>query len=326
MKTGKSKSIIVAASVMVTLIVVVVIIGFMIPEQREIIQGEAETTDYRVSSKIPSRVLEFRVAEGDMVRRGDTLVIMEAPDIAAKLDQAAAARSAAEAMEEKARNGSRAEELQGAFELWQKAIAGLDVAEKTYNRINRLFENGVMAEQKRDEAKANYDAMAAAEKAARAQYEMARNGARHEDKAAAEAQVRRAQGAVSEVESYVRETVITAPDDGEVTEIFPEVGELVGTGAPIMNIAKTDDVWFTFNVREDRLVGLTVGSVHEAYVPSVDRRIKVRITRLKNVGDFAAWKATKALEGFDLKVFEVKAVPLDTLKGVKSGMSVMLQD
>ncbi len=328
MKKNKDFTVILAAALaLVGVIVIVILAGLSMPERTETIQGQAETTDYRLSSKVPARVLELRVQEGDRVRRGDTLAVLEAPDIEARLSQAEAAYSAALAQERKAQNGTRQEQVRQAYETWQKAVAGKDVAEKTYGRINRLFEEGVMAEQKRDEAKANYEATAASEKAARAQYDMALNGARHEDKDAADAQVRRARGAISEVSSYVDETVLLATNDGEVTDIFPEVGELVGTGAPIMNISRTDDVWFTFNVREDLLPGLTVGTETEVYIPAVDRSIPVRITRMKDVGSFAAWKATKALDGFDLKTFEVEAHPTERAEtdGVRSGMSAVMR-
>ena len=314
------------ALVLVALLVIVVITGLTMPDRSEILQGQAEVTDYRLSSKVPARVLELRVQEGDRVKRGDTLVILEAPDIRAKLSQAEAALAAAQAQHDKAQHGSRQEQIQQAYEMWQKAQAGMQVAEKTYRRINRLFEQGVMAEQKRDEAKANYDAMVATERAAFAQYDMARNGARIEDKASAGAQVQRAKGAIEEVASYVDETVLLAMADGVVTEIFPEVGELVGTGAPIMNIATTDDVWFTFNIREDLLPGLQVGTETEVYLPALDKRVIVRVTKMKDVGSFAAWKATKALDGFDLKTFEVKVrpvAPFDT-DGIRSGMSAII--
>ena len=328
MKKNKNFTIILAAALtLVGIIVVTIVIGLSLPDHPDIIQGQAETTDYRLSSKVPARVCEIRVQEGDHVRRGDTLVILEAPDIRAKLSQAEAAYAAAQAQEQKAQNGTRQEQIQQAYEMWQKARAAMEVAEKTYRRINRLFENGVMAEQKRDEAQAQYEAMVATERAARAQYDMAVNGARLEDKVAAGAQVQRAQGAVSEVTSYMNETVLLATSDGVVTEIFPEPGELVGTGAPIMNVSRTDDVWFTFNIREDLLPGLTVGTETEVYLPAFDKRIPVRITKMKDVGTFAVWKATKALDGFDLKTFEVKARPLNVegLENVRGGMSVIME-
>ncbi len=324
-RNSKSTSIIVITTLLIVLLLVVITVGFFLPKQEEIIQGEAETSEYRVSSKVPSRVLELRVEEGQMVRKGDTLAIMEAPEVDAKLTQATAARSMAEAVESKAQHGARRQEVQGAYELYQKAKAGLDIAEKTYQRVERLFENGVLPEQKRDEAKAQYDAAKATVIAAESQYEMAKEGARIEDKAAAAAQVNRAQGAVDEVKSYVSETVLTAAADGMVTEIFPHVGELVGSGAPVMNVAMVDKVWFTFNVREDKLQRFSNGKICNIFVPGINKTVKAKVTRIKNVGNFAAWKATKALDGIDLKVFEVRITPTEKVEGIVSGMSGVIE-
>ena len=319
--------VIIASAIILAVVAAVVVAGLCIPEPEDVIQGEAEISDYRVSGKIPARIVEIRVAEGDEVHAGDTLVVLGAPDMDARLAQAQAAFDAAQAMEQKAHAGARREQVQGAYEVWQKAIAGREVAEKTYKRVERLFENGVMAEQKRDEALANYRAMMAAEKAAKSQYDMAVNGTRSEDISAARAQVVRARGAVSEVTSYVDETVLTAPADGVITEIFPEEGELVGSGAPIMNVAKTHGARFLFNVREDLLPGLSVGTEVKVYVPAYDKEVDVRITRIKEVGSFATWKATKALDAYDLKTFEVQAYPLDAdaIPGLRGGMSAILK-
>lgn len=315
------------ATIIVIAMAIFIVVGICLPEKVDIIQGEIETTDYRVSSKVPGRVLEIRVQEGDVVRKGDTLAILEAPDVSAKLDQATALMEAAQALEDKANNGAQKEQIQGAYEMWQKAKAGLEVAEKSYNRVVNLYKSGVVSEQKHDEVKAQYDAMIATEKAAKAQYDMACNGARIEDKHAAQAKVRQAKGAISEVTSYINETVLLAMADGEVTEIFPELGELVGSGAPIMNVAMTGNIFVTFNVREDYLPGITVGTEMDAYVPAFDKTIRVRISRVKNVGNFAVWKATKASDGYDLKMFEVRGVPVENtdLQSVRSGMSVILK-
>lgn len=318
-------SILAMALVLIALIVVVITVGLFRTAKEETLEGQAETTDYRLSSKVPARVLEIRVKEGDFVHRGDTLVVLEAPDVEAKLSQANAAYDAARAMEEKAHNGARQEDIQAAYEMWQKSKAAVEVSEKTYSRVQRLFESGVMAEQKRDEARAQYDAAVATEKAAKAKYDMAVNGARKEDKSMAQAQAERAKGAIAEVNSYIKETVLTAVADGQVTEIFPEVGELVGTGAPIMNVSVVSDVWFTFNIREDKLKGYSIGTQAEVYVPAVDKTFPVRITQMKDVGSFAVWKATKALDDLDLKTFEVQAHPLQSTDGVLSGMSAVLQ-
>lgn len=327
MKKNTSSIAVLFAAVIVIIAGVIVVVGMSMPQKIDYVQGQIETTDYRVSSKVPGRVLELRVSEGDIVRKGDTLAILEAPEVSAKYNQASALYDAARALDQKAINGAREEQIRGAYEMWQKAKAGLEVAEKSYARVCNLFEKGVVSEQKRDETKAQYDAMVATEKAAKAQYEMAENGARREDKAAAAAKVKQAEGAIQEVTSYINETILLAMADGEVTEVFPELGELVGSGAPIMNVAMTGQLWCTFNVREDYLKNVKVGDELMAYVPAYDKEINVRITRVKNVGNFATWKATKAADGYDLKMFEVRGVPtnLGELDGARSGMSIILK-
>ena len=226
---------------------------------------------------------------------------------------------------EKAIKGARQEQIQAAYEMWQKAQAGVTIAEKSYKRVKNLYEQGVMPAQKLDEVTAQRDAAIATEKAAKAQYTMAKNGAEREDKMAAEALVNRAKGAVAEVESYIKETYLIAPASGEVSEIFPKVGELVGTGAPIMNIAELNDMWVTFNVREDLLQGLTMGTEFEAFVPALDKNIRLKVNYMKDLGTYAAWKATKTTGQFDLKTFEVKALPQEKVEGLRPGMSVILK-
>ncbi len=326
-KRSKLNNLLIISIVLIGVMIAVVIVGFVLPKPQEILQGQAETSDYRISSKVPSRVKEFRVQTGDKVKAGDTLVIMDSPEVIAKLEQAQAAEAAAKAIEMKAQNGARQQEIQGAFELWQKAKAGLDVCEKTYARVSRLFDEGVIAAQKRDEAEAQLKAMQATEKAARSQYEMAREGARQEDKMAASAQVARVQGMVQEVEGYMKETVLLATADGTVTEVFPKVGELVGQGAPIMNIAKDDDIRFIFNVREDYLPGMTLDKEVSIYVPAVDRDLTVRVTSINVMGSYATWKATKALDQYDLKTFEVTARPVNQadIKDILAGMTAIIK-
>ena len=308
-------------------IAIVALVGFfMLRKGPEIIQGQAEVTEYRVSSKVPGRILEFRVKEGQSVQAGDTLAIIEAPDVQAKLEQARAAEAAAQAQNEKALKGARQEQIQAAYEMWQKAQAGLAIAEKSYKRVKNLHDQGVMSAQKLDEVTAQRDAAQATEKAAKAQYTMAKNGAEREDKLAAAALVDRAKGAVAEVESYLKETFLIAQAGGEVSEIFPKVGELVGTGAPIMNIAILKDMWVTFNVREDLLKNLTMGAEFDAIVPALDNKtIRLKVDYMKDLGTYAAWKATKTTGQFDLKTFEVRARPLEKVEGLRPGMSVIIK-
>jgi HlyD family secretion protein len=307
-------------------VIIVALIGFFaLGRDPEIIQGQVEVTEYRVSSKVPGRILELRVKEGDYVKVGDTLAILDAPEVRAKMEQAQSAESAAAALELKAQNGARKEQIQGAFSVLQQAKAGLEIAEKSYNRVQRLYDEGVMSAQKRDEAYANYKAMEAQCKAAQSQYDMAKNGARMEDKLAASAQVGRAKGAVQEVNSYIHETVQIAQMEGEVSDVYPKVGELVGTGSPIMSIAVMQDMWGTFNVREDQLNGMQVGTEFDAFVPAFDKTVKMKVYYLKDQGSYAVWKATKANGQYDLKTFEVKARPVEKLEGLRPGMSLIIK-
>jgi HlyD family secretion protein len=308
-------------------IIVVAVIGFFaFSRDKEVIQGQVEVGEYRVSSKVPGRILEIRVKEGDFVKVGDTLAILDAPEVRAKMEQARSAQDAASALELKAQNGAREEQIRGAYNLLQQAKAGFEVAEKSYGRVQRLYDEGVLSAQKRDEVYAQYKAMEAQMKAAQSQYDMAVNGARREDKLAAAAQVGRAKGAVQEVNSYINETVQIAQMEGEVTDIYPKMGELVGTGAPIMSIAVMKDLWGTFNVREDQLNGMEVGKTFTAFVPAFNKEIQMKVYYMKDQGSYAVWKATKANGQYDLKTFEVKARPVDKMDGLRPGMSLIIKE
>ena len=319
-------NILLAVAGFIAVVIIVALIGFLaLDSTPDVIQGQVEVTEYRVSSKVPGRILELRVSEGDYVKAGDTLAILDAPDVRAKMEQARSAESAAAALELKAQNGARKEQIQGAYNVYQQAKAGFEIAEKSYQRIQRLYDEGVMSAQKRDEVYANYKAMEAQMMAAQSQYDMAVNGARMEDKMAAAAQVGRAKGAVQEVNSYIHETVQIAQKEGEVANIYPKVGELVGTGSPIMSIAVMDDMWGTFNVREDQLNGMQVGSEFTAFVPAFNKEVKMKVYYLKDQGSYAVWKATKANGQYDLKTFEVKARPVEKLDGLRPGMSLIIK-
>lgn len=318
-------------NMMLAFIAVLVAVGlvalagfFLLTPPDEVIMGQAEATTVRISGKVPGRIASYRFNEGDQVKVGDTLVFLSTPEVQAKLMQVEAVKAAAEAQHAKAMKGAREQEVTAAYELWQKAQAGLTIAKKSYDRVRNLYEKGVMSAQKKDEAEANYNAMVATEKAARSQYEMAKEGARKEDKAAAAALVNQASGALAEVESYVEESALVAPIDGEISERFPEVGELVGTGAPIMNIADLTDMWVSFSIREDLLSQVKVGNEVKAFVPALDNQeITLKVYYMKDMGTYAAWKATKTTGQYDAKTFEVRARPVQPVEGLRPGMSVI---
>lgn len=308
-------------------VVIVAIIGFFtLGRTQEIIQGEVEVSEYRVSSKLPGRIVDLRVKEGDYVHVGDTLAILEVPEVNAQERAAQATKDAASAISDMTDNGARKEQIQGAYELWQQAEAALTISEKSYRRVQHLFDEGVMSAQKRDEAFAAYKATEAQVKAAKSQYDLARNGAREEEKRAAAKQAQAAKGAVDVVKSLLKETVQVSQVEGEVGDVYPKVGELVGIGSPIMSISIMKDMWGTFNIREDQLKGMKVGSIFTAFSPAFNKNIKMKVYYIKDEGAYAVWKATKANGQYDLKTFEVKARPLQKFDGLRPGMSLIIKE
>ena len=312
---------------LVAVVLIVSVVGFIVSRPKAIvIQGEAEATEYRVSGKIPGRIEEFRADEGQSVRKGDTLVLIDSPEIRSKIAEANAAKAAAVAQKNKAYNGAQQEQIAGAYEMWQKALVGEEVMRKSFERISELHEEKVVSDQKYDEVKAQYDAASATARAAKSQYDMAVKGARQEDKDAAVALVERANAAVELVNSYMDEIVLTAPADGSIAARYPKVGELVGQGSPIMTIQDLDDMWFTFNVREDRLEGMKSGDKLNLTVPALDNKhITATVYYIAVRESYATWGATKEIGEFDTKTFEVRARPDAKVEGMRPGMSVILE-
>lgn len=290
----------------------------------DLVQGEVEAAQVDVSAKIPGRVAEVLVDVGQKVRKGDLLARLESPEIAAKLDQASAARAAASAQSAKADRGAREEEIRAAEGQWQRAEAAAALAKTTWERLERLSRDGVVPAQRRDEAEANWKAARAAADAAKAVHDMAVAGARREDREAAAAVVRQAQGAVSEVEAYLGETTLLAPRDGEVSARNVEPGELTAPGYPVVTLVDLSDAWVVFNLREDRLADLKVGDRLDARIPALGREVELRVTTLSPLADFATWRSTSASGGFDLKTFEVRAKPVAPVDGLRPGMSAVV--
>ena len=245
MEKKKNYNLVIGLAALVAIVLIIAFVGYLVSKPKpHIIQGEAEATEYRISCMVPGHVTELYCREGQEISKGDTVAFIDSPQVRAKMAQAQAARSAAQAQSAKARNGARQEQIAGAYELWQQALVQEDVMKKSFERIQNLYDQKVVAAQKYDETKAKYDAAVAQAKAAKSQYDMALSGARDEDKAAAAALVRQAEGAIQEVDSYMEQLYLTAPADGIVSNIFPKQGELVGQGSPVMTVTDLSDIWF----------------------------------------------------------------------------------
>ncbi|WP_311589476.1 HlyD family secretion protein [Prevotella disiens] len=309
-----------------TVVVLVAVIGyFTLGKEEEVIQGEIEVSEYRVACKLPGRITELRVKEGDMVHKGDVLAVVEIPEANAQEKVAEATANATEALSDLTQAPNREEIIKTAYSIYQQALTANDVAQKTYGRLQRLFNEGVVSAQKRDEAEAAFLTTKSAVEVALSQYELAKSGKREESKQLAKSQAKAAREAVQVVKSVLKETVQRATADGEVSTIYPKVGELVGLGSPIMSIAMTNDVWATFNIREDQLKGMKIGSRLKAYIPAFGKEIDFQVTAIKDQGTYAVWKATKSTGQYDLKTFQVKAKPLQRIDGLRPGMSVILK-
>lgn len=326
-KEKKSYNLVIGIVALIVIILLIAVIGYFVSKPKPLmIQGEAEANEYRVSGKVPGRIEELYVKEGQMVHKGDTVALIDSPEVRAKLAQANAIKAVASSQSRKAQNGARKEQIAGAYELYQQALVQEDVMKKSFDRIQKLYDQKVIAAQKYDEVKAKYDASVAQTKAAKSQYDMAVNGAREEDKAAAKALVDQANGALMEVESYLSELYLTAPADGIISALFPKVGELVGQGAPVASVTDLNDVWFTFNVREDYLHGMKQGDKITVIIPALDgKEVPATVNYVAVRESYATWKATKETGMYDAKTFEVRAVPDVTVDGIRPGMSAIVK-
>ena len=320
-----SRSLLISLAVVVMVVLAVAVAGFLFMNKPDdFIEGQAEGTTVRISGKLPGRIVEFYVQEGDSVHAGDTLVCIHSAVVEAQLTQAEAMQDVARAQNRKVDAGTRKQIIQSAYDIWQQAKTAVDITQKTYNRMERLYGEGVMSEQKRDEAKAAYDAAVAGAAAAESQYRLAVAGAQKEDKESTAAMVSAAHGGVEQVQAVLDDAYLTAPFDGTIDQIYPEVGELVAMGAPIMNLLRTDKRWNTFNVREELLNDLDMGKKINVMVPALGMKdIEVEIYFIRDMGSYATWRSTKATGEWDSRTFQIKARPTKKVDGLRPGMSII---
>lgn len=323
--TTKDKMLITTIVVIVLILAALAVIGFLcLKPAPDTVQGQCEATEIRISGKLPGRVVEIYVEEGQQVKAGDTLVHIISTLADARMEQAKAMESAAQAANRKVDAGTRSQIIESARDIWQQAQAASGIAKKTYDRMQNLYEKGVVSEQKRDEAKAAYEATKAGEAAAKSQYELAKSGAQKEDRQASEAMVNVAKGSVSEVNALLEDQYLTAPCDGEITVIYPHQSELVATGAPIMSL-QTADRWVVFNVRETMLKDIKVGSKLKVRIPALDKEATMTVFYIKDLGSYANWQATKATGDYDARTFSIKARPETPIENFRPGMSALLE-
>lgn len=322
-----NKTLLATMAVVVVAVAIIAVVGFIFMNRPDsYIEGQVEGTNIRISGKLAGRVLDFYAHEGDTVHAGDTLVRIHSSLVEAQLGQAEAMREVAEAQNKKVDAGTRIQIINAATNLLNQAEAAVTITKKTYDRMENLYSEGVIAEQKRDEAKAAYDAAVAARNAAADQLSLAKSGAQSEDKVSAAAMVQGAESGVRQVEALLEDSYLTAPFDGTVDQVYPEVGELVALGAPIMSLLRSDDRWVTFNVREELLNDLPMGKVIKVMIPALGKKeIDVKIYYIRDMGSYATWRSTKSTGSYDSRTFQIKARPTENVPGLRPGMSVVFE-
>lgn len=328
-KVGRRRlgTVLIAAAALIVLVVLGWAAFVFLRPAPALLQGQIEVTTVRVQAKIPGRVQEIAVAEGQAVERDDVVVVLDSTDVDAKLGQAEAALAAAVAQSDKALAGAREEQIRSAQAQLEAAEEQARVAQSTFVRLDRLAAEGVIPTQKRDEAEAQAAAAKAQQRAAEQSLTMARTATRPEDQRAADAQVERARAARAEALSALEETRVRAPLSGEVETRAVEPGEMVAAGSPLLVIADLDDIWLTLNLREDQLKNLRMGDVIRAQIPALNmREADFRISHIAAQADFATWRSTRDLGGFDLRTFEVRARPTEPVEGLRPGMTALLPE
>lgn len=321
--TRKDRYLIVTILILLALLAAMAVIGFLtIKPEPDVVQGQGEATEIRVSGKMPGRVTEIFVEEGQRVHRGDTIAHITSKLVDAQANEAQAMEQIATAGQQKIDAGTRIQIIQAAADTWKQAQAAKDIADKTYRRMEALYSKGVISAQRRDEAKSAYDIAVAGESAAHSAYDLARSGSQSEDKSAAGAMVQVARSGKQKVDAILDDQYLTAPFDGEIITVYPHVSELVATGAPIATL-QVDDHWAVFNVRETLLKDIKIGSKLKVYIPALDMNTEMTVFYIKDLGTYANWQATKATGDYDARTFQIKARPEKAIENFRPGMSVV---
>lgn len=323
----KNKIINALLGVFVILVILGVSLWYMSAPSISYLQGQVEATQINVASKIPGRIDQILVKEGDFVEADQLLAIISTPEIDAQLSQVESVKTAAEAVDEKVDKGARSQEILATYNIWQQAKAAKELAYKTYLRLDNLYKDKVIAAQKRDEAYTQYQVALNAESAAKANHDLVKSGARPEDKKVAKAQVNQAQGAVKTVSILKKEGHVKAPRKGEILTIMPNSGEIVNMGYPIINLIDVDDIWVYFNIKETMLSKFKMDTKFEAIIPGLDnKKIQLQVKYVAAQGDYATWNATKSQGDFDMKSFLIKAYPVQKVEGLRPGMSALVDE
>lgn len=312
----------------IVLILLLGLIGFGLwksyqPQEIEL-QGRVEAETIHVSTKVPSRIEELYVQEGQVVKKNQRLVRLWSPEVSAKKQQALASLQSALALQSTATRGSQQENIDSLYANWQALKAQEVLANTTFQRSTNLFREGVISRQRRDEIQAAATSASQMTEAAYQQYARAKRGSTPEQKSTADAQVKIAKAAVAEANALEAETQLNAPVDGVVSKIYGKVSELIAMGVPVVSIIQ-NDVWVSLTVREDQYADLYQLKQLQGYVPAIDQYMLFNIKNIDAEGEFATIKTTRQTGGYDIRSFKVHLVPAKPNPNLKVGMSVLFK-
>ena len=312
--------------VILLIILTLSILGIFLTKEKDIVlQGQIEADEYNISGLLPGRIEKIYVEKGKKVRKGDTLIHIVSKEVIAEYEAQKALENAASLQSEKIDAGSRNQLISITKELWEGAKSDLKLAKTTYNRIKILHEDSIVSQQRKDEAEAIYKSALAAERAAYYQYQIALEGAQEQDKATAKAMAVAAQNNSEVVKALLNDARLTSPISGEVATISLNEGELTSIGTNIMTVLDIDNPYLVLNVREDLLSNFKMGGTILCNIPAIDLKdIPFIVNYISPLGSFATWKATKETGGYDLRTFEIQAVPMTKVYDLRPGMSVLI--
>jgi HlyD family secretion protein len=290
------------------------------------LQGQVDGRYIDISPKIVGRIAKLHVREGDAVKPGDMLVTLDSPEVQAKVSQAEAARGAAASRQQLLDVGTRQEDVRVARANWERSVSAATLAETTFKRINALYKDGLISQQRNDEVETAYRSALDGVNAARAQYDLTLNGFRKEERAAAADVTRGAGAAVQEVAALAADISLKSPISAEVDKVVLHQGELAPPGFPIISLVNLDDVWAVFNLREDELAAIKIDTRITGKVPALGNRVVTfSVYYISPKGEYATWRATRQSSGYDIKTFEVRARPVERVEGLRPGMSVLVE-
>lgn len=289
------------------------------------LQGRVEAETVHISTKVPSRIEEFYVTDGQTVKKGQALVRFVSPELDAKKEQAQAALQSAMAFQSTVYRGSQQENIETLYANWQALKTQAELAATTYKRGENLYQQGVISRQRRDEMLAAQTSARETAEASYQQYARAKRGSTEQQKSTADAKVAMAQAAVKEANALTEETKLYSPVDGTVSKTYGKPTELVATGVPVVSIIEDHEMWVSLNVREDMYESVYQNKTLDGFVPALNQKVTFKVKNIDVEGDFATIKTTRQTGGYDIRSFKFHLVPEQSIPDLKVGMSVLFK-